>query len=79
MSEISCDLLASALNTNPSHLRELDLRDNQLKDPEMKLLVDLVSSRDYELETLRSVLVWEWMMNSAPDAVKNTARIQHSQ
>uniref|UniRef100_A0A674MBD4 NACHT domain-containing protein n=1 Tax=Takifugu rubripes TaxID=31033 RepID=A0A674MBD4_TAKRU len=52
LSEISCGSLASALRSNPSHLRELDLRWNQLKDSELKLLSDLVENPDYGLETL---------------------------
>ncbi|XP_056887073.1 NACHT, LRR and PYD domains-containing protein 12-like isoform X7 [Takifugu flavidus] len=52
LSEISCDSLASALRSNPSHLRELDLSENQLKDSELKLLSDLVENPDYGLETL---------------------------
>ena len=55
MSEISCDYLAAALKSNPSHLRELDLRRNNLKDPDVKQLSDLKQSPDYRLETLRSV------------------------
>ncbi|CAI5685993.1 unnamed protein product [Oreochromis niloticus] len=53
LSEISCDYLAAALKSNPSHLRELDLRYNNLKDPDVKQLSDLQQSPDYRLETLR--------------------------
>uniref|UniRef100_A0A674NHH0 NACHT domain-containing protein n=1 Tax=Takifugu rubripes TaxID=31033 RepID=A0A674NHH0_TAKRU len=52
LSEISCGSLASALRSNPSHLRELDLGQNQLKDSELKLLSDLVENPHYGLETL---------------------------
>ncbi|CAI5677465.1 unnamed protein product [Oreochromis niloticus] len=53
LSEISCDYLAAALKSNPSHLRELDLWGNNLKDPDVKQLSDLQQSPDYRLETLR--------------------------
>uniref|UniRef100_A0A674PEE2 NACHT domain-containing protein n=1 Tax=Takifugu rubripes TaxID=31033 RepID=A0A674PEE2_TAKRU len=52
LSEISCGSLASALRSNPSHLRVLDLSQNQLKDPGVKLLSDLVENPHYGLETL---------------------------
>ncbi|XP_056879949.1 NACHT, LRR and PYD domains-containing protein 12-like isoform X2 [Takifugu flavidus] len=52
LSEISCGSLASALRSNPSHLRELDLGQNQLQDSELKLLSDLVENPHYGLETL---------------------------
>ncbi|XP_063325801.1 NACHT, LRR and PYD domains-containing protein 12-like isoform X1 [Pelmatolapia mariae] len=52
LSKISCDYLAAALKSNPSHLRELDLSRSNLKDPDVKQLSDLKESPDYRLETL---------------------------
>ncbi|XP_075871602.1 NACHT, LRR and PYD domains-containing protein 12-like [Nelusetta ayraudi] len=54
LSELSCDWLLSALKSNPSHLRHLDLRWNQqLKESSVKPLMDLVHSRDYQLQSVR--------------------------
>ncbi|CAI5660162.1 unnamed protein product [Oreochromis niloticus] len=55
LSEISCDYLAAALKSNPSHLKLLHLKFNNLKDPDVKQLSDLQQSPDYRLENL----VWE--------------------
>ncbi|CAI5682259.1 unnamed protein product [Oreochromis niloticus] len=57
LSEISCDYLAAALKSNPSHLRELDLWGNNLKDPDVKPLSDLQQSPDYRLETLVELMM----------------------
>ncbi|XP_067084487.1 NACHT, LRR and PYD domains-containing protein 12-like isoform X1 [Osmerus mordax] len=53
VTEEGCASLASALRSNPSTLRELDLRNNDLQIPEMQLLSDLQWNPLCKLETLR--------------------------
>uniref|UniRef100_A0A8C2GE44 Uncharacterized protein n=1 Tax=Cyprinus carpio TaxID=7962 RepID=A0A8C2GE44_CYPCA len=47
-----CASLASALRSNPSHLRELILSGNKLGASEVKLLSDLKDDPHYKLQTL---------------------------
>ncbi|XP_067220811.1 NLR family CARD domain-containing protein 3-like isoform X2 [Chanodichthys erythropterus] len=47
-----CAALASALRSNPSHLRELDLSRNKIGDSGRELLTALKNSPHYKLETL---------------------------
>ncbi|XP_073344210.1 NLR family CARD domain-containing protein 3-like [Pagrus major] len=53
LSEAHCEVVASALKSNPSHLRQLDLSDNSLKDSGVKLLSVGLKSQNCSLESLR--------------------------
>ncbi|XP_071028909.1 NLR family CARD domain-containing protein 3-like isoform X1 [Oncorhynchus clarkii lewisi] len=53
VTEEGCASLVSALRSNPSHLRQLDLSNNDLKDSGVKLLSAGLGNPHCKLETLR--------------------------
>ncbi|XP_042362221.1 NLR family CARD domain-containing protein 3-like isoform X7 [Plectropomus leopardus] len=53
ISDTHCEVVASALKSNPSHLRELDLSHNKLQNSGVKLLSAGLESSNCRLETLR--------------------------
>nr|XP_021325364.1 ribonuclease inhibitor [Danio rerio] len=53
ITEEQCVILASALKSNPSHLRELNLSENQIRNTGVSLLCDVLKDSHCKLETLR--------------------------
>uniref|UniRef100_A0A669DJ28 NACHT domain-containing protein n=2 Tax=Oreochromis niloticus TaxID=8128 RepID=A0A669DJ28_ORENI len=53
LSETHCEVLASALKSNPSRLKKLDMSDNNLQASGVKLLCAGLESPNCRLETLR--------------------------
>nr|XP_033942328.1 NACHT, LRR and PYD domains-containing protein 12-like [Pseudochaenichthys georgianus] len=53
LSETECEIVASALKSDPSHLRDLDLSQNYLDDSAVELLSSGLKSPNCRLEALR--------------------------
>lgn len=58
LTENCCEVLASALSSTSSHLTDLDLSDNSLKDSGVKLLSVGLRSPYCKLKSLRSVTIY---------------------
>ncbi|XP_013763376.1 protein NLRC3-like [Pundamilia nyererei] len=66
ITEEGCASLASALSSNPSYLRELDLRNNSLQDSGVNLLLAGLKDPYWRLDILRvdSGGEWKWIYTS---------------
>ncbi|XP_052407899.1 NACHT, LRR and PYD domains-containing protein 3-like [Carassius gibelio] len=53
MTDECCSAVTSALKSNPSHLRELDLSENQIENTGVNHLCDVLKDSQYKLERLR--------------------------
>ncbi len=58
MTDEGCSAVTSALKSNPSHLRELDLSDNKLGDSGFENLSDLLKNPQCKLEILELVSLY---------------------
>lgn len=60
ITDTGCALLATAVKSNPSHLRELDLTYNHPGEAGMKLLLAELQDPLSRLECLRSAMTSAW-------------------
>ncbi len=65
MKEEGCDALTSALSSNLSHLRELDLSNNHLRDSGGKLLAVGLKRPNCQLNILRFVIHIDLYFNNS--------------
>uniref|UniRef100_A0A8C1I2R6 NACHT domain-containing protein n=1 Tax=Cyprinus carpio carpio TaxID=630221 RepID=A0A8C1I2R6_CYPCA len=76
ITEKQCLILTSALKSNPSHLRELDLSGNQIKNTGVNHLCDVLKDSRCKLERLRLYNCGITDVSSLTQSLTNTKALQ---
>ncbi|XP_039540917.1 NACHT, LRR and PYD domains-containing protein 4E-like isoform X2 [Pimephales promelas] len=76
MTDEGCSDVTSALKSNPSHLRELDLSENNLGDSGVKTLSDLLMNPQFKLEKLHLVDCGITDVSSLTQSLTNSKALQ---
>ncbi|XP_059402980.1 ribonuclease inhibitor-like [Carassius carassius] len=76
ITEKQCLILTSALKSNPSHLRELNLSWNQIKNPGLNHLCDVLKDSRCKLERLRLHVCDITDVSSLTQSLTNTKALQ---
>ncbi len=74
MTDEGCSAVTSALKSNPSHLKELNLSWNELGDSGVKNLSDLLMNTQFKLETLQLVSLF----STAVTVIKDYCLVSYS-
>ncbi|KAI2644794.1 NACHT, LRR and PYD domains-containing protein 12 [Labeo rohita] len=76
ITEKQCLILTSALKSNPSHLRKLDLSENELKNTGVNHLCDVLNDSHFKLERLSLMCCSITDVSSLSQSLTNTKALQ---